>query len=92
MSNYLLPTDEKFVGVVAKAIALSQLRREAVEEIKLIVGQNADVLGAVENTLNSVFTELWDAEGISSGLGGTFYEDALAVISAINLELLTSVE
>jgi hypothetical protein len=93
MSNYLLPTDEEFVEVIARAIARNRLHGEASDAVKELVGFELSESERLENSFDVIFEKLWAGELPEDMRQKSAYRsDALAAIRAINLKLLTTVQ
>ena len=90
MNNYLLPTDEKFIEDVAKAIAKNRLISETSLALDGMMGCELNLTERIETVLNPMFDEIWDGESPHDQTQKNLYrEDARAAIATINLKLLT---
>jgi hypothetical protein len=94
MSQYLIPTDKDFVNDVAKAIARTRWARDATIELdKMFDGRIYEVSEFVlEQSISRVFETMWNGTKPNDEEQRENYRnEAVAVISAINLKLLTTV-
>lgn len=92
MSNYLIPTDEKFIEDIAKAIAKSRLVNETlgVYTALAILPPNFNLTESIEYIVDSMFDKLWVETTVDQLPTRDLYkDDARAAITAINLKLLT---
>jgi hypothetical protein len=88
--NILLPTDEKFVEQVAKAIARDRLHREAVELLKDALGMDLPESPALDRRFDVEFESLWVGDEEECVWNRENYTiDAITAINKINLMLLT---
>lgn len=88
--NILLPTDEKFVEQVAKAIARDRLHREAVELVKNAIGITLPDTPDLDRRFDREFESLWIGEEEECVWNRENYTiDAITAINKINLLLLT---
>jgi hypothetical protein len=88
--NILLPTDEKFVEQVAKAIARDRLHREAVELLKDALGMDLPESPALDRRFDIEFESLWAGDEEECVWNRENYTiDAITAINKINLMLLT---
>ncbi len=93
MNNYMIPTDEKFVEEIAKAIARNRLQEDTIAEVNSILGDTPNTGDLVDELLDRVFELLWAGNGPRDITQKIAYRrDALAAISAINLKLITRLE
>lgn len=87
--NILLPTDEKFVESVARAIGRDRLFREAAELLNT-VGVVLPDSDALESKFDAEFEYLWNLDEEECVWNKESYRaDALVAINKINLLLLT---
>ena len=90
MNNYLLPTDEKFIEDIAKAIAKNRLIGETSFSLNDMVGIQLNLSEMIEDVLEPIFDNLWEGFSDHDQTQKELYrEDARAAIAAINLKLLT---
>ena len=93
MPNYLIPSTDRFVEDVAKAIAKNRLKIEASAELELNTGIQMDDIPELETTFENLFEKLWSSTGsVAEKQRKNYREDALAAIRIINLKLITSTE
>lgn len=91
MNNYMIPSDDNFVEVVAKSIAKSRLRREANDEMFIMSGLRLEDSPEIEKSFDRMFELIWSKNTEEDRKNKEEYmEDARAAISAINLKFLTS--
>ena len=86
----MIPSSDEFVEIVAKSIARNRLYREASTVIQESFGVPTDSITNLSDSIDKIFEKLW--VGISEHdehERNLYREDARAVISAINLKLLT---
>jgi hypothetical protein len=87
--NIMLPTSDKFVEEVAKAIGRTRMRREAVEMLEL-AGIAINETDELTERFDAEFDYLWDGNNDDAAwCQATYKEAAIAVINKINLLLLT---
>lgn len=87
--NIMLPTSDKFVEEVAKAIGRTRMHRDAVELLEL-AGLTVNDTDEINERFDAEFDYIWsgnDADG--EWCRATYREDAIAAINKINLLLLT---
>jgi hypothetical protein len=88
--NILLPTDEKFVEQVAKAIARDRLHREAADLLKAALGIALPESQALDKRFDLEFEMIWVGEDEECTSNRENYMiDAITAINKINLMLLT---
>lgn len=88
--NILLPTDEKFVELVAKSIARDRLHREAVELIKDAADITLPDTPELDARFDREFESLWIDDNEDCVWSRENYTiDAITAINKINLLLLT---
>lgn len=93
MNNYLLPVNNDFVELVAKAIAKDRMRRDVSTELNSIIGVELESSDNLESASEQLFDRLWSMTGARDENQKSHYRsDAKAAIAAINLKLLTSIE
>ena len=93
MSGYLLPTNDDFVDVVAKAIAKNRIYEEASSTMEDMIGVGIASSSQLESTFEAVFDALWNGHRpLDERQRSQYRTDARAAISAINLKLLTTAE
>lgn len=91
INNVLIPTNEKFVEEVAKAISKDFLYRDASSLIQSSLGINISQIKHLEDRFDKEFEMLWsspDEESIAIREG--YRQTAITAINKINLLLLTS--
>ena len=91
MADYMIPTNEQFIEHVAKAIAKNRILQEAKGSVGSIIDKVPDVMEQLEDILDQTFDEMWKS-GSASEQRQIYRDDARAVISAINMKLLTMPE
>jgi hypothetical protein len=91
MADYMIPTNEQFIEHVAKAIAKNRILQEAKGSVGCIIDKVPDVMEQLEDILDQTFDEMWKS-GSASEQRQIYRDDARAVISAINMKLLTMPE
>lgn len=84
----MIPTNDQFVELIAKAIAKNRILNEAKESVEDIIDRVPDVMEQLEDVLDKTFEEMWKS-GSAGDQRQLYREDARAVISAINMKLLT---
>lgn len=92
MTQILLPTNSEFIDTVARAIARERYGREATHALDHILGSKMTDLPPkiLEESIDRVFETLWNGTTDNDMRQKENYRDeARAVISAINLKLLT---
>jgi len=90
MNNYLIPTSEKFIEEVAKAIAKDRLQRDASFTIESMIGKNPELTKNLEKVFDRIFDKLWEGNTDADNIQKDGYrKDAIAAIRLINLKLLT---
>ena len=88
--NTLLPVNEQFVELVAKAIARDRLHREAQDLIKYTMGIALPDSPALERRFDTEFEQLWVGHEDECVWNREQYTiDAITAINKINLLLLT---
>jgi hypothetical protein len=91
MADYMIPSNEQFIEHIAKAIAKNRILIEAKQTVSGIVDAVPDVMEQLEEILDQTFDEMWK-NGSAGEQRHIYREDAKAVISAINMKLLTMPE
>ena len=91
MADYMIPTNDQFIEHVAKAIAKNRILQEAKGSVGSIIDKVPDVMEQLEDILDQTFDEMWKS-GSASEQRQIYRDDARAVISAINMKLLTMPE
>jgi hypothetical protein len=90
---YLIPTDEAFVEHIARTIARNRMHFEASEAMEHMIGVPLEASRKLEASFDKIFEDLWAGETDTDARQRQSYRnDALAVIRAINLKLMTSPE
>lgn len=92
--EYMLPTSEEFVDHVAKAIARARWEKDASAALSAMLGGRIEEIPEVlvEESINRVFESLWNGNQPQDRVQREAYKtEATAIISAINLKLLTDV-
>jgi hypothetical protein len=85
MTNFMVPTDSKFVDAIAKAIARDRIMKGAAETIG-----SPEVFENVEELFDRMFESLWNGDTeIDNQQRISYRNDALAAINAINLRMIT---
>lgn len=88
----LVPVNDDFVEVVAKAIARNRVSAEAAESFREVTGINIESTD-LEDRLDRIFEALWEGSSAEDQHQKIQYRvDARAAIAAINLKLLTLTE
>lgn len=86
----LIPTDEKFVEAVAKAVGKDRLYRDAADILKTTLGIVVKDSDSLDRRLDIEFEKLWTSDDEESVWNReNFMADALTAINKINLMLLT---
>jgi hypothetical protein len=87
----MLPVNDDFVEVVARAIAKNRLYRDASNALENMIGVNLEASEKLEDTFTQIFDRLWAGTNADDESQKSVYrEDAKVAIAAINLKLLTS--
>lgn len=93
MNNLLLPVNDDFVEIVAKAIARNRMHQDASSALEDLIGVGLEESDRLENTFDNIFERLWNGTTQHDEKQKDQYRaDAKAAIAAINLKLLTSME
>lgn len=93
MTTYLVPTDEAFVEHIARTIARNRMHFDASAAMEEIIGLPLDASQKLEESFDKIFEDLWaGTTDHDERQRQSYRNDALAVIRAINLKLLTSPE
>lgn len=93
MTDYLLPSDEKFVDDIAKTIARKRWERDAGSALQEMMHGRLDLIpeDTVQESIDRVFESLWASpHSVDEEQRDKYREEAKAVISVINLKLLTT--
>lgn len=88
MSNYMIPTSDLFLDLVAKTIARNDLLNGAMDFIGdglSTIPNSKELLG---DSLDQVFEELWITDE-SDEERTRYRENARSVIAAINMKMMT---
>lgn len=89
----MVPVDDHFVELVAKAIAHSRLLREANDLLKSTIGVDVAQTGITEDRFTAEFDKLWTGTDDECTWNREEYTaDAKTAINKINFLLLTLVE
>ena len=87
MTQYLIPSDDEFVEFIARTIA----RERLMDEASYILRIQIDDVEELEKRFDRMFDRVWSSQTTDGGDQRAGYmKEARAVISAINLKLLTS--
>jgi len=93
MNNYMIPTDDETVEMVARAIARERLHNDADEGLFQALGVHLGDHNALEGSFERVFEMLWGSTQPGDEKQKERYRsDARAAIAAINLKLLVSTQ
>ncbi len=97
MTEYLIPTDERFIEAIAKSIAKARMLDDAGYDIDTIVSSAVGIdcltINKIDKIVNEVFEGVWNSSAEEDKVQREMYmKDAVAAISAMNLELLTLTE
>lgn len=93
MNNLLLPVNDDFVEVVAKAIARNRMYQDASAAMEDMIGIRLEAADQLESTFEKIFDRLWSGTSAHDERQKAQYRsDAKAAIAAINLKLLVSSE
>lgn len=88
---YLIPADNNFVDHIARTIARSRMHFDASEAMEKMIGIPLDDSQRLESSFDKIFEDLWSGKTETDERQRQSYRaDALAVIGAINLKLMTS--
>lgn len=91
MSSYMVPVNEEFIEMVAKAIAKNRLYEDATGVIQEITGRKFSEGHVPNQPFDLIFEQLWAGNSPHDELQKSMYRsDARAAISAINLKILIS--
>lgn len=93
MTQILLPADADYVDTIARAIARERYGRDAIGALEHMLGQKVSDIpeNILEESINRVFDSLWNGDTDNDKKQRENYRaEARAVISALNLKLLTS--
>jgi hypothetical protein len=91
MDNLLLPVNDEFIDITARAIARNRIYQEASSALENMIGVGIGDSDRLEATFNSIFDNLWNGTSQHDEEQKSQYRaDARAAIAAINLKLLTS--
>lgn len=89
--NYLVPGDDDFVEIVAKAIAKNRLHRDTSQVVEEVAGVPFEEIERLETAFDAIFERLWAGDTEHDETQKSQYRsDARAAIAAINLKLLVS--
>jgi hypothetical protein len=90
MSQYLIPNNQEFIELIAKAIAHDRFHREVVETLNRTHGGSSNYPEALlEKSVDQTFDRLWYGNSPQDEHSKRDYrKDAEAAIRAINLEIL----
>lgn len=90
MSNYLIPSDESYVEVVAKSIAKARLHRQVSDSLTEMANIKLEDSGSLESMFEVLFNRMWTSNAEADVYDKELYKiDARAAIAAINLKLIT---
>ncbi len=89
--NYMIPSDDATIEVVARAIARSRIHRDADAALIKMVGVSIHEHDRLEQSFDRIFEMLWQRDNPEDNQQKADYrEDARVAISALNLKLLIS--
>lgn len=93
MTTYFVPTDNEFVEYIARIIARNRMHFDASEAMEQMIGVPLEASIKLEASFDKIFEDLWAGPTDHDERQRQSYRgDALAVIRAINLKLMTSPE
>lgn len=88
--NTMIPTDDKFIEEIARAVGKDRLIREANDLLKSVTGVNMKEAGITDQRFDREFEKLWNSDDDESIWNRQEYmADARAAVNRINLLLLT---
>jgi len=89
MNSYMVPVNDEFIEMVAKAIAKNRLFEDATGTIRDMVGGSLEDSPRLNQSFDMIFERLWAGDSPHDELQKSMYRsDARAAISAINLKIL----
>ena len=91
MNNLLLPVNDEFIEIVAKAIAKNRMHQDASLALQDLIGIGLNDSDSLELTFDKIFERLWSGNTAhDEGQKDQYRSDARAAVAAINLKLLVS--